>query len=185
MEPQQYFSLLSATSQGDKQAFSALYQATAGKLFAICLKILGNRAHAEEALQDAFVKIWHNAGEYQTAKGAVMTWMTSIVRYRCLDMLRQKKVRKEQALDEGKVSTELERLQLSHDFFDDEGFYEQNSKLADCMKGLESQQKQAIHLAYFKGYSHHEVVQYVNSPLGTVKSWIRRGLLQLQRCLSL
>ena len=114
-----------------------------------------------------------------------MTWMTSIVRYRCLDMLRQKKVRKEQALDEGKATTELERLQLSHDFFDDEGFYEQNSKLADCMKGLESQQKQAIHLAYFKGYSHHEVVQYVNSPLGTVKSWIRRGLLQLQRCLSL
>ncbi|WDE01612.1 sigma-70 family RNA polymerase sigma factor [Thalassomonas actiniarum] len=184
MDPQEYFSLLSATSQGDKKAFSALYQATAGKLFALCLKILGNKAAAEEALQDAFVKIWHNAGEYQAAKGAVMTWMTSIVRYRCLDMLRQKNVRKELALDEEGVSNKLGSQHGVHNF-EDEFCYEENSKLADCMQALEQQQKQAIHLAYFKGLSHHEVVQYIHSPLGTVKSWIRRGLLQLQRCLSL
>ncbi|WDE08018.1 sigma-70 family RNA polymerase sigma factor [Thalassomonas viridans] len=184
MEPQEYFSLLSATSQGDKRAFSLLYQATAGKLFALCLKILGNKAYAEEALQDAFVKIWHNAGEYQSAKGAVMTWMTSIVRYRCLDMLRQKKVRKEQVLDEARVAAKSDNPSLSG-HLDDELSYEKNSKLADCMNALDQQQKQAIHLAYFKGFSHHEVVQHINSPLGTVKSWIRRGLLQLQRCLSL
>ncbi|WP_281557594.1 sigma-70 family RNA polymerase sigma factor [Thalassomonas sp. RHCl1] len=184
MDPQEYFSLLSATSQGDKKAFSALYQATAGKLFALCLKILGNRAYAEEALQDAFVKIWHNAGEYQAAKGAVMTWMTSIVRYRCLDMLRQKNVRKELALDEEGVNHKVSSQHGANNF-EDELSYEEHSKLADCMQALEQQQKQAIHLAYFKGLSHHEVVQYIHSPLGTVKSWIRRGLLQLQRCLSL
>ncbi|WDE14278.1 sigma-70 family RNA polymerase sigma factor [Thalassomonas haliotis] len=180
MDPQEYFSLLNASSQGDKKAFSALYQATAGKLFALCLKILGNKAYAEEALQDAFIKIWHNAGEYQAAKGAVMTWMTSIVRYRCLDMLRQKNVRKELALDEEGGSNK----HLANHFDEEELFYAHNSKLADCMQTLEQQQKQAIHLAYFKGLSHHEVVQYIHSPLGTVKSWIRRGLLQLQRCLS-
>jgi len=185
MEPEEYFSLLSATAQGDKQAFSALYQASAGKLFALCLTILGNKAYAEEALQDAFVKIWHNAGEYQRAKGAVMTWMTSIVRYRCLDMLRQKKVRKEQSLDEDDGKVKLDNLPTGNDFDDNDLFYENKHKLADCMKALEERQKQAIHLAYFKGFSHHEVVQHINSPLGTVKSWIRRGLLQLQRCLSL
>ena len=106
-----YFSLLSATSQGNKQAFAELYSATSGKLFALCLKILGNQTKAEDALQDSFVKIWHNAGEYQLAKGQVLTWMTSIVRYRCLDMLRQTKTRKEQPIDEREDNVQ--------DYFDD------------------------------------------------------------------
>jgi len=173
----QYFSLLSATSQGNKQAFAKLYRATSGKLFALCLKILGNKTRAEDALQDAFVKIWYNAGEYQIAKGEVLTWMTSIARYRCLDMLRQAKTRKEQSIEE-------ENEVKDQDDFNDLT-YDKHTKLDDCMNELEEQQKQAIHLAYFKGYSHQEVVQHVDSPLGTVKSWIRRGLQQLQGCLTL
>ncbi len=92
--------LLSATAQGDKQAFTNLYNTTSGQLFAVSLKMLGRRALAEEVLQEAYVKIWHNAAEYQHGKGAVLTWMISIVRYRALDMLRYQKVRKEDQLPE-------------------------------------------------------------------------------------
>ena len=90
--------LLSATAQGDKQAFTNLYNTTSGQLFAVSLKMLGRRELAEEVLQEAYVKIWHNAAEYQHGKGAVLTWMISIVRYRALDMLRYQKMRKEDQL---------------------------------------------------------------------------------------
>lgn len=179
METDELLPLLSATAQGNKQAFAKLYNATSPKLFAISLKMLSNRAHAEEALQDAFVKIWHNASEYQVTKGTVISWMISIVRYRSLDSLRYQKVRKEQALDDDYASADdLTDLPLEVD-------YEDDSKLVDCIEQLDEQQKQAIHLAYYKGLTHSELVDHIATPLGTVKSWIRRGLQQLQRCLTL
>ena len=164
METDELLPLLSATAQGNKQAFAKLYNATSAKLFAISLKMLSNRAHAEEALQDAFVKIWHNASDYQVTKGTVISWMISIVRYRSLDSLRYHKVRKEQALDDDSA--------ISDD-------------LTDSPLAIDEQQKQAIHLAYYKGLTHSELVDHIDTPLGTVKSWIRRGLQQLQRCLTL
>ncbi len=166
--------LLCATAQGDKNAFSSLYQQTSGKLFAISLNMLTNRAHAEEALQDAFIKIWHNASEYNASKGTVISWMISIVRYRSLDSLRYHKVRKEQSL--GDDEYENESIDIN---------YDEETKLVNCIEQLEPQQKQAIHLAYYKGLSHSELVDHIETPLGTVKSWIRRGLMQLQRCLTL
>ena len=166
--------LLCATAQGDKNAFSNLYQQTSGKLFAISLNMLTNRAHAEEALQDAFIKIWHNASEYNASKGTVISWMISIVRYRSLDSLRYHKVRKEQSL--GDDEYENESIDVT---------YDEETKLVNCIEQLEPQQKQAIHLAYYKGLSHSELVDHIETPLGTVKSWIRRGLMQLQRCLTL
>jgi RNA polymerase sigma-70 factor (ECF subfamily) len=174
MENDNLLSLLYNTSQGDKHAFSTLYQQTSGKLFAISLNMLSNRAHAEEVLQDAFIKIWHNASEYNASKGTVISWMISIVRYRSLDALRYHKVRKEQAM--GDDDFDIESVDVN---------YDENTKLVNCIEQLEPQQKQAIHLAYYKGLSHSELVDHIESPLGTVKSWIRRGLTQLQRCLTL
>ncbi|MFY8282644.1 sigma-70 family RNA polymerase sigma factor [Pseudoalteromonas sp. SSMSWG5] len=176
MDNDELLALLSATAKGNKNAFANLYQNTSAKLFAISLKMLGNRAQAEEVLQDSFVKIWHNASEYQVSKGAVMSWMISIVRYRSLDLIRHNKVRKEQSLTDEHDLGDGSSLQIS---------YEDDSKLVDCIEQLDPQQKQAIHLAYYKGLTHHELVDHIASPLGTVKSWIRRGLKQLQRCLTL
>ncbi|MGO2011324.1 sigma-70 family RNA polymerase sigma factor [Pseudoalteromonas sp.] len=179
MDTDELLPLLSATAQGDKRAFAKLYETTSGKLFAISLKMLTNRAHAEEALQDAFVKIWHNASEYQVNKGTVISWMISIVRYRSLDSLRYHKVRKEQSLDDDDHAySDTHESPLDID-------YEDKSKLVDCIEQLDEQQKQAIHLAYYKGLTHNELVDHIETPLGTVKSWIRRGLQQLQRCLAL
>ena len=174
MENDNLLSLLYDTSQGDKHAFSTLYQQTSGKLFAISLNMLSNRAHAEEVLQDAFIKIWHNASEYNASKGTVISWMISIVRYRSLDALRYNKVRKEQTM--GDDDFDIQSVDVN---------YDENTKLVNCIEQLEPQQKQAIHLAYYKGLSHSELVDHIESPLGTVKSWIRRGLTQLQMCLTL
>lgn len=174
MENDDLLPLLCSTAQGDKHAFANLYQQTSGKLFAITLNMLTNRAHAEEVLQEAFIKIWHNASEYNSSKGTVISWMISIVRYRSLDALRYHKVRKEQSLADDDIN--------EHDI---EVSYAENTKLVSCIEQLEPQQKQAIHLAYYKGLSHSELVDHIDTPLGTVKSWIRRGLVQLQRCLTL
>lgn len=170
--------LLSAAALGDKQAFASLYNATSSQLFAVSLKMLGRRELAEEALQEAYVKIWQNAAEYQHGKGAVLTWMISIVRYRALDMLRYQKVRKEDQISE-EYEPPAPDLQI------DNGPEVNKSKLDNCLGELGTQQKQAIHLAYYNGLSHHEVVGYLDIPLGSVKSLIRRGLQKLHRCLAL
>ena len=175
---QHYLRLLSATAQGDRQAFSELYHDTAGKLYAISLQMLRRRDWAEDAVQEAYVRIWHNTGEYQQEKGTVLTWMISIVRYRALDMLRATKSRREVDSDdypdeaEDHQSPELE-------------LYEKRERVRidKCMDHLEGPQRQAIHLAYFKGLTHIEVCDHLESPLGSVKSWIRRGLERLKRCL--
>ncbi|MFT7185699.1 MAG: RNA polymerase sigma factor (sigma-70 family) [Pseudohongiellaceae bacterium] len=178
MDKDSLLGLLSATALGDKQAFTNLYDATSGQLFAVSLKMLGRRELAEDALQEAYVKIWHNAAEYQHGKGAVLTWMVSIVRYRALDMLRHQKVRKEEPIPEGYEPQESDNQ--THG-----GPQVNKTKLDNCIGELGIQQKQAIHLAYYNGLSHHEVVGYLNLPLGSIKSLIRRGLQKLQRCLAL
>lgn len=178
MDPNHDFlHLLSATAQGDRLAFADLYRQTAGKLYAISLQMLRRRDLAEEAVQEAFVRIWHNAGDYQQEKGTVLTWMISIVRYRALDMLRATKSRREtgdegleEALDEQTPEQEL---------------YEQRDRVRidRCMDRLDEGQRQAIEMAYFRGLTHTEVCDQMATPLGTVKTWIRRGLERLKRCL--
>lgn len=178
MDPNHDFlHLLSATAQGDRLAFTDLYRQTAGKLYAISLQMLRRRDLAEEAVQEAFVRIWHNAGDYQQEKGTVLTWMISIVRYRALDMLRATKSRREtgdegleEALDEQSPEQEL---------------YEQRDRVRidRCMDRLDEGQRQAIEMAYFRGLTHVEVCDRMETPLGTIKTWIRRGLERLKRCL--
>ena len=175
MEHEQHLALLGAIAQGDKQAFSTLYQDTSKQLYAVSLKMLRRKELAEEALQDAYVRIWHNASEYRSGKGSVLTWMISIVRYRALDILRYNKIRKEDEL-------------FDNDNFDidtpEQASDSEQLLLDQCLQQLDLQQRQAIYLAYFNGCSHKEVVNHLNNPLGTIKSWIRRGLMSLQSCLT-
>lgn len=177
MEQEILLPLLCGTAQGDKQDFARLYQLTSGQVYAVVLKMLQNTALAEEATQDAYIKVWHNAASYQRGKGTVLTWIVSIARYRALDLMRYHKVRKEEVLEDndhhpGGNDNPGAMSDLAH------------PKLNECMDELDNQQRQAIHLAYFNGLSHQEVVEHLASPLGTIKSWIRRGLQSLQRCLS-
>lgn len=175
MEHEELFPLLCAVAEGEQPAFATLYQKTSGQLYAIALKMLRDKALAEEATQDAFIKIWHNASSYQRSKGTVLTWMVSIVRYRALDVIRYHGIRKEVSLPDEFGLADLSSSQSSTE----------QRQLEKCLEELDDDQRQAIHLAYFGGLSHHEVEQHLRSPLGTIKSWIRRGLQSLQRCLSI
>lgn len=176
MEHEQHLALLAKTATGDQQAFQSLYEATSSQLYAVTLKILRKKEWAEDVVQDAYVKIWHNADQYQAGKGTVLTWMISIARYRALDLIRYYKIRNEYELDD---STLIEDdLPVERD--------EQEKKQLDiCMEQLQSQQKQAIHLAFFKGFSHQEVTEHLGAPLGSTKSMIRRGMQLLKRCLGI
>lgn len=176
MEHEVLLRLLREVAKGNQQAFNELYAKTSGQLFAVALKMLRNRESAEEALQEAYVSIWYKADFYKEGTGTVLTWLVSIVRYRALDMLRSKKVRKEEELSDDVVG-ELKAADQTESQY--------SIEIEHCMNELELQQRQAIHLAYFNGLSHSEVKEHLSLPLGTIKSWIRRGLTSLQRCLGL
>lgn len=170
-------SLVQATARGDQSAFRSLYASTSPRLFSLCLCMLKNREWAEEVLQEAFVKVWHHASEYHQDRGNVSTWITSIVRYRALDHLRAHKP--VESLDDhldSQPSSEPDPLGwVAHG--------DELNALQLCLDQLNEQQKQLIVMSFMEGLSHQELMQRVPSPLGTIKSWIRRGLHSLRRCL--
>lgn len=176
-----YLKLLSATAQGDQKAFAELYRTTAGKLYAISYQMLQRRDWAEDVVQEAFVRIWHSAGDYQQEKGTVLTWMISIARYRALDILRSPQARTRNTSPE-----DDESATAGDDADSPESTLLQKRervRIDECMDHLGEDQRQAIQLAYFRGYTHGEVCLHLDTPLGSVKSWIRRGLERLKRCL--
>ncbi|MGO1692125.1 MAG: sigma-70 family RNA polymerase sigma factor [Marinobacter sp.] len=170
--------LLVAVSREDRAAFRQLYQCVSSRMFGMCLKLAGQRDLAEEALQEAFIQIWHRAREYHTDRGMPLGWMMSIARYRTLDMMRARKVRHnsgEQHLEhiaDGREGPLDESLRSAGE-----------AQLTGCLDELTDVQRDSILLSYYKGLTHDELAETLSSPLGTVKSWIRRGLMALKRCL--
>lgn len=174
---------LNAVARKDAAAFKALYQATSPKLFGFALRILNKRELAEEVLQESFVNIWNNAATYQSSLAAPMTWMMTIVRNRAVDLLRKLDHDVEidadefdpqilLAMESGDLSP-MQQLELSQDAV----------ALAACMSRLETLQRQAMALAFYHDLSHSEVAAHMTIPVGTVKTWIRRGLDKLRNCL--
>jgi RNA polymerase sigma-70 factor, ECF subfamily len=170
---------LAAAARRDRAAFGHLYAASAAKLYAVALRILRREDWAEEVLQECYVSIWTHAPDYRPGLAAPMTWMTSIVRNRCLDWLRRPRL---ELSDEDGAITEaapsdragpLEELELA----------KSRSAVARCLSELEARQRQAIALAFYDGLSHAELASHMREPLGTVKTWVRRGLLKLKSCL--
>lgn len=175
---------LAAVANKDSAAFRSLYETTSPKLFGFALRILNKRELAEEVLQESFVNIWNNAASYQSSLAAPMTWMTTIVRNRAFDLLRKLDHDVEidadhfdmevvNALESGDP-TPIESLQLSEDA----------KALARCFSRLEGLHRQAMALAFYHDLSHSEVAEQMKLPMGTVKTWIRRGLDKLRTCLS-
>ena len=177
---EQLQALLARCALADQKAFAALYQASSAKLFGVAVRITRRRDWAEEVLQESFVKIWHHAGNYDTRKSAPMTWMTAIVRNRALDWLRRPR--------EVQASDDVEAFMAN---VADEGpgpeqlaiLAAQAGRLHECMEQLGADQRRSITLAFFHGLSHGELADKMNKPLGTVKTWVRRGLDRLKQCL--
>ncbi|WP_322403316.1 sigma-70 family RNA polymerase sigma factor [Massilia luteola] len=176
------YHLLAAVALQDRKAFRALYDATSAKLFGVALRVLRKDELAEDAVQDAFVAIWHAASGYQPHLAAPLTWMVTIVRNKALDILRRART------GGADVQVELDDADVRADTA--AGPYElaQASRdaraLADCMDTLAGRQRQAIGMAYLHDLSHSEVAGRLDLPIGTVKTWIRRGLERLRECLA-
>lgn len=177
--------LLHAVAQGRQAAFQELYALVSPQLFAVLLRILKRRDLAEEALQDALLSVWRNAASYSAEKGAPMTWLVSICRYRALDSLRRQ--RREVSLEPMLAGVEDGTSELAG-LVDESADGALISKaeeraLDDCMGRLNDGQRSSLKLAYFDGCTHEEIAANLGSPIGTVKSWVRRGLESLKRCL--
>jgi RNA polymerase sigma-70 factor (ECF subfamily) len=172
--------LLARTALADQRAFADLYRLTSAHLYAVALRILRESAAAEEVLQESFISIWNHAGSYVAAKSQPFTWLTSIVRNRCLDQLRRRE------LDTVTIDDEDEGMTLRDDGPTPLEMLVSGADaraVKGCVEGLEAGQKQALALAFYRGLSHSELAAHLNEPLGTVKSWVRRGLERLKSCL--
>ena len=173
--------LLGQCALKNQRAFADLYALTSAKLFGVSLRILRRQDWAEEVLQECYVNIWNHAGDYAATKSAPLTWMTSIVRNRCLDWLRRPQ--SETTGEEYEIAVESWQDDaagpLAHLMAADEA-----RALSRCLAQLEAKQRQSIVLAFFHGLSHSELASHMKEPLGTVKTWVRRGLERLKGCLS-
>ena len=170
--------LLLQTAQHDAAAFHRLYKLTSTRLFAAALKILRDRSLAEEALQDGFVAAWRNAARFDPLAGAPMAWLSTIVRNRALDLIRRRGADfplSPEEIGEAALGVAPSAEQNLLDL-------EISDTLRHCLEQLEGGQRQALALAYSHGLSHAELAVHLMQPLGTVKSWVRRGLAALKRC---
>ncbi|MGZ0101653.1 sigma-70 family RNA polymerase sigma factor [Achromobacter sp. KK8] len=171
--------LLAQCAQQRESALSELYRLASPHLFTLARRMLRDQAAAEDVLQECFVSIWRQAGQYRAEQSQAMTWMTRIVRNRCIDRLRRPGIELPDPDDSLTLAMAddapgpLARLSASRD----------GERLADCMGQLEGPQRVAIAMAFFDDMAHPDIAARLDAPLGTIKSWIRRGLLRLKRCL--
>jgi RNA polymerase sigma-70 factor (ECF subfamily) len=169
--------LLAQCSLGNRRAFENLYRKVSGNLFAVALRCMGRRDLAEDVLQEAFVRIWHSAAQYDGNLSAPMTWMVSITRNKAIDQLRK---HREEPLSDEQAQALFDESPSAHEQMERQ---RDAGALQRCLDTLEGMQRQSIITAYFQGASHGDLVTQLAAPLGTVKSWIRRGMERLRRCL--
>lgn len=170
--------LLAQCEQGDEIAFERLYELCSPQLYGVLMRILTIEAVAEEALQESFVKIWHKADTYAPDSGQAMAWMCSIARHQGLDLLRRRSSREnyERPVIEGYIETIPDLTKPFHEMSADA------TLLMQCLDQLSEGARECIVRAYCEGYSHEELAKHRDAPVGTIKSWIRRGLLSLRKC---
>jgi RNA polymerase sigma factor (sigma-70 family) len=171
--------LIRRCAGGDKAALRTLFDSEAPKMIGVAERILRRRALAEEATQDAFVLVWRRAESFDATLGSGRTWLYTILRNRALNILRSE--------SRAELTNEPESLDRASEEDDPETVtmkLGEASRLRACLERLEPLRRNAIVLAYTKGLSHGEVAGKLNLPLGTIKSWIRRGMMSLKECLS-
>ncbi|MEQ8934494.1 MAG: sigma-70 family RNA polymerase sigma factor [Amphiplicatus sp.] len=170
-------SLLTQVALGNRSAFDRLYDATSAKLFGICLRILKEQAAAEDALQEAYVKVWRSADQYSGARAKPISWLAVIARNAAIDYLRRSKGGR---FEDGEI----------HDIADLAPNPEQQatllseaSRLNDCIGELAPDHASMIRGAYFRGWTYKDISAQLATPVNTIKSAVRRSLMKLRDCL--
>lgn len=169
---------------GDGEAaLRELYDLTSSKLYGVALRVVSNRAWAEDVVQEAYLNIWRIAADYRASLSPPMAWMGVIVRSRALDFLRRRTSQQADAALELDDAISETVAGDSPDPMDTTQASEQAWALHECLRKLEARQREVVSLAYLRDLSHSELAQQLELPLGTVKTWIRRGLEQLRGCM--
>jgi RNA polymerase sigma factor (sigma-70 family) len=169
--------LLREAGEGDQAAFTALYQRTSAKLFGVCVRMLRDRGEAEEVLQDVYVTVWRQAASFDPGLASAVTWLATIARNRAIDRLRR---RREEPLD-ASMEEELADEHPSPAAMAERS--QEKRRLERCLDALPAQQGTIVREAFFTGATYAELAARLSVPLGTMKSWIRRSLIQLKTCL--
>jgi RNA polymerase sigma-70 factor, ECF subfamily len=168
--------LIRETARRDRAAFAKLYTQTSAQLFGVALRIMRQREPAEEVLQESFVAVWERAGDYDPARGSAMGWLIIIVRHCAIDQLRRRAARPESRSAPEEALSAL----MSPDSTDSGA---ELRALQRCLDELDEEPRRAVLLAYCYGLTRDELAARLAVPVGTVKSWLRRSLERLKRCL--
>ena len=172
---------LARMARGDRDALAELYDRHARAIFSLALRILQDRAEAEDIVQDVFTQAWSQAARYDIGRGAVAAWMLMLTRSRAIDRLRSKRARPENAADlhdadniaDTAVPQDLQLLSA-----------EQVTRLQKALAELPVLQRTALELAYYEGLTHAEISERLGEPLGTVKTRIRQAVIKLREALT-
>jgi len=173
--------LLRGVVARDAAALKGLYQRTSGKLYGICLRLLGDEAEAQDVLQEVYVTVWSKAALFDPSRASPITWLAALARNRAIDRLRSRSA---------SAARNRENLDAAIDVPDDRPSSfdvleqaEDSLRLHRCLEELEEKARTVIRAAFFEGATYPQLAQAEGLPLPTIKSRIRRGLLQLRGCL--
>lgn len=176
--------LINQIGLGDEAAMKRLYDLTSPRLYGLALRVVRKPEWAEDVVQEAYLTVWRTALDFRSALSPPLAWMGLIVRSRALDLLRRR------AADRSHITQELDEFLQdtlegpSPNPQDVQQASQQAQALHQCLSGLNQKQRQVVSLAYLRDLSHSELAQQLSLPLGTVKTWIRRGLDQLRHCMN-
>ncbi len=170
---------LARVAAGERNALQTTYRLTSAKLFGVCLRILNDRAEAEDVLQEVYVTVWQKAADFDPKRASPMTWLITIARNRAIDRLRASgQSRRMQPIEE--AADIADAAPLAEAMVENA---ESNAKLRGCLGGLAEREQSALRGAFFDGNTYEELAARMSVPLGTMKSWIRRALMKLKTCL--
>ena len=168
---------LARAAEGDQGGLHDVYRATSAKLFGVCLRICQDREAAEDVLQQVYIKVWDRAGRFDAKRGSPITWLCAIARNTALDWCRANHI---QHLPESAAAAVADSGPLAWEAI---ASAQDSARIVACLDALDERPRRAIHAAFFDGLTYLQLSQAMAVPLGTLKSWVRRGLLQLKGCL--
>ena len=168
--------LLASVARHDRAAFGELYDRTSAKMYGICRQMMSSDADAEDVLHEAYLTIWHNAGHFDPAKASPITWLAVLTRNKAIDRLRRD--RSAEPIDAAEAVADASPSAV--DIISDD---QDRLRLANCLDQIDARTRGLIRSAFFSGATYPELAAEMAVPLGTIKSWIRRGLISLRGCL--
>jgi len=180
LTPAELVWLIAAVSRGDEAAFERLYAATRAKLYGVVLRILRRQDLAEEVVQETYVKVWNNAAQFNPAVSSPITWMAAIARNRAIDVVRK---RSELSLED--EPSALEVAAETPDPLARREMSEELKRLLECVGQLEPDRQKLVLLAYYNGWSREQLATKFDAPVNTVKTWLRRSMMDIRQCLGL